>query len=62
LLRDLQLFDRYQGAPLAPNEVSLAYRLRLQGRGRTLGEAEVDGVMNGIVSALQERLGARIRS
>ena len=61
VLRALRLFDRYQGPPLGPDEVSLAYRLRLQAPERTLTDAEVDGLIGSIVSDLGERLGARIR-
>ena len=61
LLRDLRLFDRYQGPPLAEREVSLAYRLRLQAHDHTLTDAEVDGVVARIEAALGEQLGARLR-
>ncbi len=39
LLEDLHLFDVYRGAPLAPDEKSLAFRLVLQAPDRTLTEA-----------------------
>jgi phenylalanyl-tRNA synthetase beta chain len=61
LLRDVALFDRYQGPPLGSDEVSLAYRIRLQATERTLTDAEVDQLMERVISALRERAGARIR-
>jgi len=61
MLRDVRLFDRYRGAPLGAEESSLAYRLRLQA-GRTLTEAEIEAIVEGVVAALGERLGARLRS
>ncbi|HET7676987.1 MAG TPA: phenylalanine--tRNA ligase subunit beta [Candidatus Limnocylindrales bacterium] len=61
LLRELRLFDRYEGAPLAEGEVSLAYRLRLRAAERTLTDDEVDALVAGVVAALAERLEARIR-
>jgi phenylalanyl-tRNA synthetase beta chain len=61
MLRDVRLFDRYRGAPLGAEESSLAYRLRLQA-GRTLTEAEIEAIVAGVVAALGERLGARLRS
>jgi phenylalanyl-tRNA synthetase beta chain len=61
LLRDLQLFDRYQGPPLEPSEVSLAFRLRLGSPQRTLTDAEVDALMARVAGALTSELGARIR-
>jgi phenylalanyl-tRNA synthetase beta chain len=60
LLRDLRLFDRYEGPQLRENEVSLAYRLHLQSD-QTLTDAEVEAVMTRVREALRERLGARIR-
>jgi phenylalanyl-tRNA synthetase beta chain len=62
LLRDLRLFDVYRGAPLAPRERSLAFRLTLQAAGRTLTEAEIDAAVATIVARRGERLEARIRT
>jgi phenylalanyl-tRNA synthetase beta chain len=59
-LTALTLFDRYQGRPLASNEVSLAYRLRFEPDERPLTEQELDAVMLRVARALGG-LGARIR-
>ncbi|MDQ3870422.1 MAG: phenylalanine--tRNA ligase subunit beta [Chloroflexota bacterium] len=61
LLRDVRLFDRYEGPPLAEGEVSLAYRLRLQAPEHTLTDEEVDEVVARIEATLRDRLGARLR-
>ena len=61
VLRDLRLFGRYRGAPLAPNEISLAYRLRLQGE-QTLTDPQIDAVLERIVAGLASAFGARLRS
>jgi phenylalanyl-tRNA synthetase beta chain len=61
LLRDLRLFDRYEGPPLDPGEQSLAYRLRIGSSERTLTDSEVDALMASVVDALQTTVGARIR-
>jgi phenylalanyl-tRNA synthetase beta chain len=61
ILADLTLFDRYDGAPLAAGEVSLAYRLRLQAD-HTLTDDEVDELVGSVVTALQARWGARLRA
>jgi len=61
LLRELRLFDRYEGPPLAAGELSLAYRLRLQAADRTLTDEDVDALLERLVVALGERLGARLR-
>jgi phenylalanyl-tRNA synthetase beta chain len=62
LLADVSLFDVYRGRPLGADERSLAFRLRFVSPDRTLTEAEVDAATAAIVTALGERLGARIRS
>ena len=43
LLRSLELFDVYRGAPLGPGEKSLAWRLRLQGDDGALDEDAAGG-------------------
>jgi phenylalanyl-tRNA synthetase beta chain len=61
LLDRLTLFDRYQGPPLAADEVSLAYRLRLQPAERPLSEDELEQVVAAVGRALRDGIGARIR-
>ena len=60
-LLSLALFDRYQGPPLGPGEVSLAWRLRFQPIGDPPDDAAVDDRMGRVVAVLSERIGARIR-
>ena len=62
LLRGLRLFDLYDGAPLAPGERSLAFRLTLQAADRTMTDEEIETAVGKVVDALAGRLGARIRS
>ena len=62
LLRTLRLFDVYAGAPLAPGERSLAFRLTLQSPERTLTDEEIDATVGRVVDALRTRLGAHIRA
>jgi phenylalanyl-tRNA synthetase beta chain len=61
-LASLILFDRYQGPPLEPNQVSLAYRLRFQPRDQPISDARLDGFMTEVSSGLERDLGGRIRS
>jgi len=62
LLRRVRLFDLYRGAPLAAGEKSLAYRLVLGARDRTLTEAEVEGAIEAARKGLQKELGAHLRT
>jgi phenylalanyl-tRNA synthetase beta chain len=61
-LAGLELFDRYQGPPLAEREISLAYRLRFQPGDEAMSEAEVEAIIDAVSSALAQRVSGRIRS
>jgi phenylalanyl-tRNA synthetase beta chain len=58
----LTLFDRYQGAPLESQQVSLAYRLRYQPTTEPLGEAQIEASLEAVTAALARDVGGRIRS
>jgi len=62
LLRSTSLFDVYRGAPLGPQEKSLAFRLTFQAPDRTLAEAEVDAAIEAISRALGSAVGGRVRT
>jgi phenylalanyl-tRNA synthetase beta chain len=61
-LAGLALFDRYQGAPLASDQVSLAFRLRYQPPAEGLSEAAIDESIERVGAALAREVGGRIRS
>ncbi|MGH8025527.1 MAG: phenylalanine--tRNA ligase subunit beta, partial [Pseudoxanthomonas sp.] len=61
LLRDLVLFDRYVGAGVESGQKSLAMGLILQDNSRTLTDRDVEGVVSGVVAAIEGNHGARIR-
>jgi phenylalanyl-tRNA synthetase beta chain len=61
-LQDASLTGTYRGHPLGPDERSLTFRLRFGVPDRTLTDAEVDGAIGTIGSALRDDVGARIRS
>lgn len=58
----LTLFDRYQGAPLEPDQVSHAFRLRYQPTATPLGEADIEASVEAIRLALAREVDGRIRS
>jgi phenylalanyl-tRNA synthetase beta chain len=61
-LTRVTLFDRYTGAPLSNDEVSLAYRLRFQPQEEPLTEAQLDEEIEQVAAALSRAVGGRIRS
>jgi phenylalanyl-tRNA synthetase beta chain len=60
-LLSVRLFDIYRGAPLGPDQKSLAWRLVFQAGDRTLTEAEIESSVGAITTALK-RVGGRIRT
>lgn len=61
LVRDVELFDVYRGAPIPPGKSSLAYRVTFQSNERTLTDEEVNGIRERVVGALAAQLGATLR-
>ncbi len=61
-LAALTLFDRYTGAPLAADEVSLAYRLRYQPGDSQMTEGQIEESIANVTAAIGREVGGRIRS
>lgn len=61
-LTSLRAFDVYEGQNLGEGNRSLALSLFWQHPERTLNEEEVHSLFNGVIGALQEELGATLRS
>ena len=61
LLRELVLFDRYQGKGVETGFKSLGMGLILQEESRTLTDVDVDAVVANVMAALQREHGATIR-
>lgn len=61
LLQSVALFDQYRGVGLAESEKSLAFRFVLQDTEKTLEDAEVEGLMEALLSVAVSRFGARLR-
>ena len=61
LLREVTLFDIYRGAGIQTGCKSVAFSLVLRADDRSLKSEEADATMQSIVSALAEKLGARLR-
>ena len=61
-LASCRLIDRYQGAPLAGDEIGLTWRLRFEPGDQPLDEAQLNERLIAIEAAVQQRLGARRRA
>ena len=61
LLRDVTLFDVYEGKNLPAGKKSYAISITLQDNEKTLQDKQIDGVMNKIIANLTKKLGAELR-
>lgn len=62
LLRDLAVFDVYQGAGIEPTRKSIAFGLILQDNSKTLTDQDADAIMAAVAADLGKELDARIRN
>ena len=61
LLRSVRLFDIYRGTGIAEGKKSLAFALELRADDRTLTDEDSEKVVNNILKALSDQLGAVLR-
>jgi phenylalanyl-tRNA synthetase beta chain len=62
LLKEVRLFDVYQGDPIPPGKRSLAFALTFQAPDKTLRDAVVAKQVKRIVGRLRHELGAELRA
>ena len=61
LLKEVTLFDVYEGEQIPPGKKSLAYHLSFQSPSKTLTDREVKRQRDRILARLEKQLGARLR-
>jgi phenylalanyl-tRNA synthetase beta chain len=61
LLKDIDLFDVYQGENIEKGKKSYAVSFILQDKEKTLKDKEIDKVMNKLIKGFEKNLGAEIR-
>ena len=62
LLKDVRLFDIFQGAQIGEGKRSLAYCLTYQAPDRTLTDAESGALRAKLIRALEDELGGKVRT
>ncbi|RYG60410.1 MAG: phenylalanine--tRNA ligase subunit beta [Alphaproteobacteria bacterium] len=62
LLKGIEVFDHYAGDRIAADKYSLALSLTLQSAEKTLTEADINGVIEKAVDAVQSSLGGTLRT
>jgi phenylalanyl-tRNA synthetase beta chain len=61
LLRDMVIFDVYQGKGIETGRKSIAFGLILQDSSRTLTDEDVEAVVTRVTDGLREKFGAQLR-
>lgn len=61
LLKNVELFDVYEGKNLPEGKKSYAVNFILQDEGKTLNDKQIDAVMNKLISNIRGKLGAELR-
>ena len=61
LLKDVKLFDVYEGKNLEAGKKSYAVNFTLQDEQKTLNDKQIDAIMNKIIEALTKQLDAKLR-
>ena len=62
LIKDVKIFDVYQGENIALGKKSIAFNVTLEPKDKTLSEKHIDQVSKKIISTVQEVTGANLRS
>jgi phenylalanyl-tRNA synthetase beta chain len=61
LLKEVKLFDVYEGKNLEAGKKSYAVNFILQDENKTLNDKQIEKIMAAIVKGLQDKLGAKLR-
>lgn len=61
LIKAVELFDIYTGKPIPEDKKSVAFALKLRHEDHTLTDAEADGDVKAVLTALEQELGAVLR-
>lgn len=62
IVREIRLFDVYQGKGVAPESKSLAFRVAMQDTRKTLADSDADAAIAALLEAAATRFGATLRA
>ena len=62
LIKDVKVFDVYQGENITSGKKSIALNVTLEPQDKTLSEKDIDQISKKIISTVQEATGATLRS
>ena len=62
LIKNVKIFDVYQGENITSGKKSIAFSVTLEPKDKTLSEKDIEQVSKKIISVVQEKTGATLRS
>ena len=62
LIKDIKVFDVYEGDNIPENQKSVAISVTIQSSERTLNENDLEKINNLIIKTVEDKTGAKIRS
>ena len=62
LIKNVKIFDIYQGDNIASGKKSIAFNVTLEPKDKTLSEKDIDQISKKIISTVQDATGANLRS
>ena len=62
IVKDVRVFDVYQGDNIPENKKSIAISVTIQSSERTLNEDDLEKINNLIIKTVENKTGAKIRS
>ena len=62
LIKEVKIFDVYQGENITPGKKSIAFNVTLEPKDKTLSEKDIDQISKKIISTVQNITGANLRS
>ena len=60
-LKDINVFDVYQGKGIPEGKKSYAVSFILQDEKETMKDSKIEGIMNNLIRVYKEKLGAELR-
>ena len=62
LIKDIKVFDVYEGDNIPENQKSIAISVTIQSSEKTLNEDDLEKINNLIIKTVENKTGAKIRS
>ena len=62
MIKNVKIFDVYQGDNIAPGKKSIAFNVILEPKNKTLSDDDIEEASKKIISTVQEITGATLRS